>query len=1387
MRFLRRLLRYGALGFVVVLALALGAVAVFTLTERGRSNLAGIVSTALSGEGNSIEVAGIEGVWTGRLRASELVVGDAHGPWLALRGVEVDWSPLALLGLTFSAERIHAERIEVARLPVSSDTSTGGGFSLPIAIDIKVVDLPEILLGGALAGRVASVSAQGSVRISADPIAGQARLSLSRTDGTRGSLSLNAAYLPQDNRIDLEIQGEEPSGGIIAALLRLPGEPAIAIRASGSGPASDWAGKAEFAVDGAVVTRLSGHHQFTDGGSRVELSGQGAFASFLPAWLAPLAAGDTQIEFAGTFGEGGRVGVDNARLASAAIEATASGTVDPAGHSDFRLSARATETAPRLVFGSGAAQTTVELGEAELTLSGEPGALSVNARVAVPYAGLPDYEAEEIALTFASGDFDIAAMTGRLTAELSATAAGSSNVTVAGLLAGGISAEVAADLRADAISFETRSLKTGTAAVNASGRWSRDDGALAVDIAAQARSVVLPAAARPLLDETLVLKGRVERGADGALALRGLDASSGALAATGEATLAGDAVEASLSGSISDLSRLSSQASGASSFSISASGDLARPTITVDAGSDRMTVAGRAIDGLLLKARLVADPRAPSGEFSLGGRVGDEELSGGGVLTAAQGGGGDLRNLAIKLGANSLEGAVSLDRTLRPTGTITFSLPDLAPLAALALTKADGAARGSLRLDVVDGKPVASVDAVVDHLDIAVAQAGEVRVQAKAANYLVAPVLSGSASAGRVVASGTELRNISLSLSQQMAWTHFDATLIANEIPVAANGRAQFADGVATVELTNAAVSSRGVEARLATPTTLVWRNGALRMDGLTVAAAGGRASATGSLGTTLALDLHLASLPAAALNAFAPGLDAAGTITGSARVTGSASAPNVAFDASISGGAIAQTRAAGFGAMSITASGSYAGSGVRFQAKVGDGSGLGMDGGGTINIATRSATLDFSGRIPFGFLTRRLAVQGVALDGGADVSIAVRGNLFSPDISGSIRTIGARFVHAESGIAVNDLVAEIALGGGSARINSLTGQLSSGGSITGSGSVGISGAEGFPADLTLGVSGGRYADGRTVTASFGGEIKVTGPLTGSPLLSGQVNLGRTVITVPDRLPGSLATLDVQHRNASAAVRRQEEALRPATGGGGGGGLTLDLNVSAPQQIFIVGRGLDVELGGSLRLTGALAAPQAVGRFTLRRGRLALLGRRLDFSSGTVGFSGSLVPYLDLAASTQAESATVTVSVSGPATDPAFAFTSTPSLPEDEVMARLIFGKAMGSLSPVQIAQLAAAVGQLAGIGGSTSFLERLRERIGVDDIDVKTNDETGDTSVAVGKYLNDRTYLSIEKGAQPGSGKATIDLNVGGGVKLRGEATDGGTARGGIFYEREY
>jgi translocation and assembly module TamB len=142
------------------------------------------------------------------------------------------------------------------------------------------------------------------------------------------------------------------------------------------------------------------------------------------------------------------------------------------------------------------------------------------------------------------------------------------------------------------------------------------------------------------------------------------------------------------------------------------------------------------------------------------------------------------------------------------------------------------------------------------------------------------------------------------------------------------------------------------------------------------------------------------------------------------------------------------------------------------------------------------------------------------------------------------------------------------------------------------------------------------------------------------------------------------------------------------------------------------------------------------------------------------------------------------VTVAGHASDPQVTFSSTPELPQDEILARLIFQKGIGELSPLQIARLAAAASELSG--GSGGILSRLRATTGLDDLDIVT-DEKGQTSVAAGRYVTENVYLGVQQGAGSQSSRVTIDLDVTKDVKARaGMGTDGGSSLG-IFFEHEY
>src|SRR5690606_37944403 len=118
--------------------------------------------------------------------------------------------------------------------------------------------------------------------------------------------------------------------------------------------------------------------------------------------------------------------------------------------------------------------------------------------------------------------------------------------------------------------------------------------------------------------------------------------------------------------------------------------------------------------------------------------------------------------------------------------------------------------------------------------------------------------------------------------------------------------------------------------------------------------------------------------------------------------------------------------------------------------------------------------------------------------------------------------------------------------------------------------------------------------------------------------------------------------------------------------------LQLDITLNAPNQIFIRGRGLDAEVGGSVRLTGPVSDIHPVGGFELIRGRLSILGQRITFETGNVTLVGDLDPQLNFVARTEGDGIVVFVTVTGRASAPDIAFSSNPALPQDEVLSRLI-------------------------------------------------------------------------------------------------------------------
>ncbi|WP_340161278.1 translocation/assembly module TamB domain-containing protein [uncultured Hoeflea sp.] len=1381
-----RAARWLAIGLLVLLA---GVVLVFTTTPGGWL-IALTLNRLGSSPAQSVEIDRIDGLLSGSTRIGHIMLSDAEGePWLLLKGIQIDWTPLALLSSGLAIDDLTIETVELAKLPEGDESETEGApFQLPLAFDIKRFTAPDILLGEPVAGRLARFEARGSAQVDASMSTALADLVVKRIDGVGGELVVDADYLEAEDRFNVSAKLSEPAGGVMAHLLNLAPEDAISLSATSQGSLADWRLNAAGTVNGEIVAEANLQMVAGEAGDAVSLQANGMLDRFLPPAVGQLLSGRSELVLEGLI-EPERNGavIDVFTLSSSRLTAEGRGRVAREGNVDLTASVTPQPDAGTLAFGSDASRTRVAVPAATVRVTGNAEEAAVRLEVSTAQVSGPDFSADAISAVLDFDRFSLASRSGTGTVDIRADAIGSSNDIVARAVAGGVSVTggIAVD-QAEVITSDGIRIETGVALVVAEALTASTSGALEASLSGQMRNLVLSAQAAGMLGPETRFTAQITRDESGALTVQDFELASefaeasGGVALGAEGEIAGD-----FAAELSRLTGADAAVSGGLSLTASVSGTASAPAFEVRLTGRDLTLQGRDLSDLVLDAKGVADPAAPQADVTLSGALEGRPVNGSLLVSQAEGA-VRIDPLRLQVADNLISGSLVLDEAYRPTGEIDLDLKDIGSLSALALQSINGSAGGSITFDVRGTESVADIQLGVPELSGEGFSLRNARLEGSVEDLMGTPKPTGTLEVAEVSAGGTEISNLAASFSQAGGWTTVEAKAQAADLPVSLKARVRPGETGTELEIETANTSWKGLGINLSEPARVVVQDGTAEIERLVISPGGGRVSITGSAGQQLDLDIALTGLPLTSVNAVAPGAGLSGALSGTISVGGTVSAPVVRYDLDASDVRAAAASSVADVPLAINATGGFQSDRLTFDAR-GSGSGLSFTAnGGLDTTGAQSISARINGSIPFSLLSGVIAKQGVALTGAAQANITIDGSVGAPQISGTITTSDSRLVDGRTGIAIDNLSAEIGLAPNQASIRSLSGELSSGGQISGSGTVGLDAGANYPADLKLKVSRGRYADGQMVATRFDADLTLTGSLTELPKLGGTVMLDETTITVPDTLPSSISRLDVTHKNAPADIQSQAERLTGDEGGSSSTGIALDVRVQA-SRIFVRGRGMDVELGGSLRLTGSTGAPVAAGGFDLVRGRLSVLGKRLDFTRGRLGFAGSVVPILDLAASSQSGSTTVTVLITGPANAPEFSFTSSPELPEDEVLAQLVFGRSMSSLSPLQIAQLAEAAGQLTGAVRGGGLVEQLRRATGVDDIDVRTDEETGDTSLGVGKYLNDRTYLGIESGSSAGSGKARIDLDIGRGIKLRGEASSGGETKGGIFYEREY
>ena len=231
--------------------------------------------------------------------------------------------------------------------------------------------------------------------------------------------------------------------------------------------------------------------------------------------------------------------------------------------------------------------------------------------------------------------------------------------------------------------------------------------------------------------------------------------------------------------------------------------------------------------------------------------------------------------------------------------------------------------------------------------------------------------------------------------------------------------------------------------------------------------------------------------------------------------------------------------------------------------------------------------------------------------------------------------------------------------------------------------------------------------------------------------------------------------------------------------------MQLDLRVSAPRRIVVFGRGLDTEWAANVRVTGPVSDPSLYGTATLVRGDLDLAGRRFQFDTGTITLDGPIrLARIDISAARSTADITARVRISGTPVEPKFVLESTPALPQDEVLARILFGRSVTELSAFEGAQLAAGLAQLAGGQAGFDPVGLVRQATGLDR--VAFGAEGGIATVSAGKYIAEDVYVQVGAGGTGGVG-AEVEWEPTDEVSIISSADGSGDTKIAVRWKNDY
>jgi translocation and assembly module TamB len=405
----------------------------------------------------------------------------------------------------------------------------------------------------------------------------------------------------------------------------------------------------------------------------------------------------------------------------------------------------------------------------------------------------------------------------------------------------------------------------------------------------------------------------------------------------------------------------------------------------------------------------------------------------------------------------------------------------------------------------------------------------------------------------------------------------------------------------------------------------------------------------------------------------------------------------------------------------------------------------------------------------------------GRTLAGVIDSRGTLGGTLNAPSANGYLNLRQGRFEDSGTGLVLAGVSADARFDRNAVVLQTFQATDEARGVVTGEGRASL--LRGGASNLTLALNRFQVLDSDIGRARASGPLTVVRDAQGRIRIEGDLTVVEAEIAPEPPTPSGVVGMDVVEINRPDwLVERQEE--RQARGDGPP--IALDVRIRAPNQVFVRGRGLDVELALDATVRGTVADPDLDGRARVVRGDFSFAGKRFEFDErGTILLDEEPRNIrLDLRAVNETPTLTAAVEVTGTAAAPVIELVSTPDLPDDEILSQVLFGRSASQLSPLEAAQLAAGVAALSGGGGFDVF-GNLREFAGLDRLAFGA-DASGAMTVAGGRYISDDVFLELIGGGVEGPA-VQVEWRPRRNLSVLSRLAGQGGARLSVRWRREY